>query len=154
YLQGYVLSYWFYPLSCLIIATRQHALGVLSHDAVHYSLLRNKQWNDFVGDWLLAFPLFISIYGYRRQHFAHHRYTSLKNDPDRVRMQHGHYAEVKSVPALFLKLLKFAGGFYALRDTFEAVYQYQLGAGLPVRVQGSRIAFWAVVGGLLYHFQL
>src|SRR5262245_40001051 len=41
----------------IVIATRQHALGVLMHDAAHFRLSRSHAWNDRWSNWLLAYPL-------------------------------------------------------------------------------------------------
>jgi fatty acid desaturase len=71
-----------YLLAVLVIATRQHALGILMHDAAHYRLLANRRLNDLVSDVFLALPLGFSTSLYRRQHFQHHRFTNCENDSD------------------------------------------------------------------------
>lgn len=72
--------WWAYLLAIVIIATRQHAIGVLLHDAVHYRLFRNRSTNDIVSDLLLAFPLGFSTRIYRSFHFPHHRFVNRSND--------------------------------------------------------------------------
>jgi fatty acid desaturase len=71
--------------AAIVIATRQHALLVLMHDASHYRLLRNRQWNDRLSNWLLAYPVFLTTASYRRHHLAHHRYLNTDDDPDLMR---------------------------------------------------------------------
>lgn len=66
----------------LVIATRQHAMLVLMHDAAHCLLARNRRINDIVGNLLLAFPLTLSVARYRAHHFRHHRYLNGEGDPD------------------------------------------------------------------------
>jgi fatty acid desaturase len=71
--------------AAIVIATRQHALLVLMHDASHYRLLRNRQWNDRLSNWLLAYPVFLTTATYRRHHLAHHRFLNTDDDPDLMR---------------------------------------------------------------------
>lgn len=65
-----------------VIAARQHALMVLTHEAIHSSLSR---WaNDWLGRVLAAFPVFISLAKWRFIHLSHHQYTHTADDPDRT----------------------------------------------------------------------
>jgi fatty acid desaturase len=70
-----------YVIAAAIISTRQHALGILVHEATHFRLFRNKQINDLVGDILCAFPIGFSVELYRREHIDHHRHLSSQGDP-------------------------------------------------------------------------
>ena len=47
--------------------------AILGHEAAHKLLFTNKRWNDAVGRWLVAYPSFVPLDGYRRGHFAHHK---------------------------------------------------------------------------------
>jgi fatty acid desaturase len=71
-----------YLAAMIVIATRQQALGVMLHDAVHYLLYKNRTVNDVVCDLFIAFPLAMSTDLYRATHFRHHRYTNTEDDPD------------------------------------------------------------------------
>jgi fatty acid desaturase len=76
-----VIDHWAaFPIAVVVIATRQHAIGVLTHEAAHYRLLRNREANDLASDLLLAFPLGMSTPIYRAFHFRHHRYVNRPND--------------------------------------------------------------------------
>lgn len=82
-----VVSIWTNPFTVLfgivIIGTRQLGLGVLSHDAAHYTLLQNRSLNDWVAQWLMNRPLLGgAIDTYRKTHLGHHQYTQQPNDPD------------------------------------------------------------------------
>lgn len=70
-----------YVLAFVVVASRQHALGVLMHDASHYRLFSNRILNDWVGDLLLAQPVFLSLNRWRVEHLRHHRYTNTARDP-------------------------------------------------------------------------
>jgi fatty acid desaturase len=68
-----------FAVAILLIGGLMHRLAGLGHEASHYSLLRNKWANDFVGDVFCLFPILATIHFYRLFHMAHHQYT---NDPD------------------------------------------------------------------------
>ncbi|MGI4861654.1 MAG: fatty acid desaturase family protein [Janthinobacterium lividum] len=69
-------------IALVVIATRQHALLVLMHDAAHYLITRNKRRNDLYANVLLTFPLTISTSRYRAHHLSHHRHLNSETDPD------------------------------------------------------------------------
>jgi fatty acid desaturase len=83
----YVDKWWAWPLAGIFIASRQHALLALMHDAAHYHLLSNRKLNDIISDLLCAFPANVTTAGYRYQHSEHHRYTNTRQDPYWVIMQ-------------------------------------------------------------------
>jgi fatty acid desaturase len=75
-------AWWAYLLSLPIISGRQHALGVLMHDASHYRLFPNRALNDLLSNWVLAYPLLVTTEGYRRNHLSHHAFLNTDKDPD------------------------------------------------------------------------
>jgi fatty acid desaturase len=78
------VSYWFYPLSFILIANRILALSLLCHEGLHRTLHPVGKWNDFLGRYLCAFPTSISFSKYRRLHLLHHSTVgSDRWDPDR-----------------------------------------------------------------------
>jgi fatty acid desaturase len=74
------------PVSVLvaiaIIGSRQLGLAILMHDAAHRALLRNRSWNDWVGNWLCGYPIWNDVHPYRRYHLQHHAKTWTSEDPD------------------------------------------------------------------------
>jgi len=76
-----------YVVVVMWIGARQHALALLMHDGAHYLLFRNKRLNDVVAETLLAWPIFITMRGYRKTHLAHHRHLNTDQDPDWTRKQ-------------------------------------------------------------------
>lgn len=70
-----------YVVAMLIIATRQHALGILMHDGTHYRLLSNRTLNDAICDYFCALPVGMSTSRYRHEHLLHHRYLNTDKDP-------------------------------------------------------------------------
>jgi fatty acid desaturase len=56
--------------------------AILMHESAHKLLFTNKQINDRVGTWLIAYPALVPIQLYRRGHFAHHRQEFGPEEPD------------------------------------------------------------------------
>ncbi len=78
------VSYWFYPVSSLLIANRLLALSLLGHEGVHGTLFIQKGSNDFIARWICCYPTFMSLTEYRKKHFMHHGGLGSRNwDPDR-----------------------------------------------------------------------
>lgn len=78
-----VQYWWSLPLLILFVGTRQHALGLLGHDATHRLAMKSRWWNDFLGEVLIGWPLLIVIQdGYRPWHFSHHRSLGSDLDPE------------------------------------------------------------------------
>ena len=78
---------WFHPalylLAVMFIGARQHALAVIGHDATHYRLLPDRNINDWAGNVLCLWPVFISVEGFRKFHAPHHQHTNLESDGNR-----------------------------------------------------------------------
>lgn len=70
-----------FVLASLVIGTRQHALAILGHDGAHRLITPHKRLNDFLTASCL-YPLGVSLSGYRRFHFDHHRHVSTERDPE------------------------------------------------------------------------
>jgi fatty acid desaturase len=77
------LSYLTLPLCVLIVGSRQHAMGLLGHDAAHRLAFRNRRVNTAVPEVLIGWPLFIILEtGYRPWHFNHHRNLGSGDDSE------------------------------------------------------------------------
>jgi fatty acid desaturase len=80
---------WPSPLTLLVaiavVAGRQLGLAVLMHEAGHWLLFPVQPWNNRVGRWLCAAPIFADLPRYRRLHHLHHRHTQQPDDPDLAR---------------------------------------------------------------------
>src|SRR3989454_8205757 len=77
---------WPRPLTVVValflVGGRQLGLAVLMHEAVHRTLFRDRRWNDLVGNWLCAYPVWSDLYPYRPYHLQHHAKTWTEDDPD------------------------------------------------------------------------
>jgi fatty acid desaturase len=71
-------------LAAMTIGGRQLGLAILMHDAAHGLLFRTRRLNEFVGQWLCAFPVGTDLHLYRPYHLKHHRFTQQADDPDLV----------------------------------------------------------------------
>jgi fatty acid desaturase len=71
-----------YMLAVLVIGNRQHALAVLGHDGTHFTLHANRKINDFLSNIFCFWPMLITVEGYRKLHFTHHRETGTAQDPE------------------------------------------------------------------------
>jgi len=81
-----VAAIWPNPLTILgaviIIGGRQLGLAILMHEGSHGLLFKSLKVNDFVSQWLCAFPVFADTRPYRPYHMTHHRRTQQPDDPD------------------------------------------------------------------------
>ncbi len=64
-----------------LIAILQHAMLNVVHEASHYSLLKDKRWNNRVASLFAALPLGHTVASYRMTHKDHHSYLRTPKDP-------------------------------------------------------------------------
>jgi fatty acid desaturase len=69
-------------LAFLLMGRAFALFAILGHESAHRLLFSNKKVNDVVGRWLLAYPAFVPLDGYRRSHMAHHRDEMGPEEPD------------------------------------------------------------------------
>jgi len=81
-----LVAVWPNPLTVLValfgIGARQLGFAVLMHEAAHRTLFRTRWLNDFVGDWLVSYPILSNVADYRPYHLRHHAKTGTEEDPD------------------------------------------------------------------------
>lgn len=94
--------WWMYTAAFLAIATRQHALLMLFHDAVHGLLSARRRVNDLVINLLVGVPHLVPIEVYRPLHLAHHRDLGTERDPERRFLYAGQSWRYRPLPALAL----------------------------------------------------
>jgi len=84
----WLCNLWPNPLlwvaAIVFIGSRQHALGVLVHDAAHFLASPSRRWNDWLANYLAAYPLFFPVQGYRTHHLEHHGLLETPIDPERL----------------------------------------------------------------------
>lgn len=69
-------------LAIALVGTRQLGFAVMMHEAAHQTLFRNRKLNDWVGNWLCAYPIWADLHPYRKYHLKHHAKNWTKDDPD------------------------------------------------------------------------
>src|SRR5258705_2701873 len=121
-----------------------HAFGVLMHEAAHYRELRNRRLNDWIGEICLAWPLTVTLHGYRSNHFAHHRELNSERDPDWVRTRSPKYEFPKSKRLLYLEFTKY---LFALNSPGEIAHfmKDKLMNEMPPGVKAGRLATFALL---------
>jgi fatty acid desaturase len=135
-------KWWLYPFAIFLIGTRQHALGIMAHESVHFAVASRRFWNDLLGNLFAAYPLTYSVQGYRTNHLRHHRWLETAKDPERTALDL--YPDEWTYPMRRLRfytllvrdalLLKQVQAF----DLVRYVWEVPSGAG------------WQVLGVLLY----
>ena len=135
--------YWsplVYLAAVLVISGRLYGLGILAHEAVHYRLLSNRKWNDRIGDFFTAWPNGITVYQWRKIHFAHHRSINTEKDPDWVQQNVPEFSAPKSKKEIAVCLLQHLFG-YTLLFGSHRVFKNVRDVKLPNSIQIPRLAF-------------
>lgn len=145
------LAHWALWLPAMfVIATRQHALLMLFHDAVHGLLARDRRLNDFLINLLVGVPHLLPVESYRPLHLAHHRELGSARDPERTLLyarQHWHYQPL-SGNALLRQL---AGDLFLVNGLRTMVALSKRG-GMPMPQRATLIpaAAWALTLGVIF----
>jgi fatty acid desaturase len=69
-------------LALFVIGGRQLGCAIVMHEAAHRTLFSSRLWNDRLGNWLGAYPVFAEVAPYRAYHLVHHAHTGTAADPD------------------------------------------------------------------------
>lgn len=69
-------------IALCIIGTRQLGMAIVMHEAAHRTLFKYRRLNDWVGNWLAAYPVWAEVAPYRTYHLVHHTRTGTAQDPD------------------------------------------------------------------------
>ncbi len=82
----WMVATWTNPLTIVLalflIGARQLGLAVVMHEASHRALFSDRRVNDWVGNWLGAYPIWSDLHPYRPYHLQHHAKTGSEKDPD------------------------------------------------------------------------
>ncbi|MGE3806713.1 MAG: fatty acid desaturase family protein [Gemmataceae bacterium] len=165
-----ITLYWPHPLAGVaaiaVVATRQNALLVLMHEAVHGRMVPSKSWGDLISNWFCAYPFFVSTEAFRRDHLAHHSNVNTDDDPDLQRKlrrpSEWEFPKTKlELAALLLKdlcgrgLADFASNFIFKLSSFRAAGEAsraRFSASLELACYYGLIAVCLTVSGLWLAF--
>ena len=75
-------QWWGYLIAFVLMGPMYARFAILMHEAAHKLLFTNKRWNDWIGKWVVAYPVFTPVQLYRRVHFAHHKDEFGPDEPD------------------------------------------------------------------------
>ena len=62
-------------VALFVIGARQLGMAVVMHEAAHRTLFKQRRLNDWVGNWLAAYPVWAEVGPYRDYHLMHHAHT-------------------------------------------------------------------------------
>ncbi len=116
-------------IALFILGGKQLACAIIMHDASHYALFKSKRVNEWVGNWLGAYPIFHNVAQYRPYHLQHHINTGSEKDPD-LNLANGYPATKASIARkLFRDLVGITGlkGYVGVFAMHIGVLQYNLG---------------------------
>ncbi len=149
------ISFYFYPLTLLLIGSRQRALATLLHEAAHNSIAKNRDLNYVIGTFFSGYWIFQSFNAYKQSHVgAHHGALGDKNkDPDfQYYLSQGLYRGVSQKkffrsfvlsPLLCLKTVPYV--HYLIKQRLTSFCKFQKEA-----VQF--LLFWGVIFSLMFAF--
>ena len=100
-------------ISLFILGGMQLGCSVIMHDTGHHAMFPNKKLNDFIGQWLGAYPLFNNMISYRNYHFVHHINNGTEEDPD-ILLTRGYPTSQRSMIRKFIRDLTGQTGIKAL----------------------------------------
>lgn len=150
------LAHWaLWPFAIFVIATRQHALLMLFHDAVHGLLARNLRLNDFLINLLVGVPHLLPIEVYRPLHLAHHRRLGTDEDPERTLLYAGQHWDYRPLSGTAL-LRQLSGDLFLVNGlrTLAALGR-QRGVPMPRPATLIPATIWALgVGIAVYRWPI
>lgn len=141
-----------YALACLVIATRQHALFILYHDATHYHISRHRFTNDFLINLAIGVPGAVPVEFYRPLHLEHHRHVGTAHDPERRFLYQKQPWEFQ--PLDTVRLVRQLLGDLLLVNTLRTMRAYRSAGGAVVRPTVPLLCatiVWAVIVALLVY---
>lgn len=143
-----LVYFYLHPITVIIalfiLGGKQLACAILMHDAGHFTVFKNKKWNDRFGQWLGAYPIFQNVKEYRPYHLEHHLGVGTADDPDLLLTR----AYPTSQKSMFRKLFRdFSGqtgikAFFGIMMIHLGYLEYNLG-GKVVRIDQSKRSWQA-----------
>lgn len=110
---------YLFLLSWFIIGTRMYALYSLLHEGLHYLISPNKSLNDKITRYFLAWPLFINLEGFRKNHYNHHAFLHSEKDPEKEHLKYAEYQFPMTKTTLLFILMKDISGYNFIKYKFK-----------------------------------
>lgn len=134
-------SIWSHVAAIVIIASRQHALGVIAHEAIHWPIGYLQRAAVLTCKYLCAWPILMHFEFFRDIHLAHHRHLNTLSDPDYMRNRPADLLEAGSL----WQIVRYGLGLN--RKTSSSA------GGAPsgiLKIGTGMVLFWCAVLGLLW----
>jgi fatty acid desaturase len=143
---------WLYLLAVAVIAGRMHGLAVLMHEVTHFRFIKNRKIADVIGDLFMAWPIMVTVDGYRQNHLAHHQHTNTDKDPDWV-VKLGKTAHTfpQQVWVMTLNLLGYVVAISTVRDLAHVLPRIAQ-AKQTGRYRLARLAYYLAAATLITLF--
>ena len=138
-------------LAVIAIGSRQHAILILAHDGSHGHVSANRRLNDLLTNLLSLWPFGMGLSGYRKFHFAHHRYMGTEADSEYIHKKKS--APAYDLPASPQRIVRFA--VTALFGEGSDDQMYFVGyiiARNSLRDKVAAVAIWVAIALVLWHF--
>ncbi|GAB5526526.1 MAG: guanitoxin biosynthesis L-arginine gamma (S) hydroxylase [Roseivirga sp.] len=152
-------SWLLWLLSIPVISGRIMALGFLMHEAGHNNLFKNKWLNQWVAEFLLAWPVFMSMRQYRSIHARHHRHLKTQQDTEAPLSNYKEYQFPKKKATWYTMLLLDLSGihffYYGFKKLLKPKEKSSEQASLPrlsVSYKALRVGFYLILFGSLIYF--
>lgn len=154
----------FYPnaftiiFALAVIGGRQLGFAIIFHEASHRTLFNNRRLNDWAGNWLAAYPIYLSADMYRPHHLDHHGKTWGDTDPDRILAEGFPVSKVSMTRKVLRDLLGLTGLKQLIGTSYVAykvIRRQEINPGtLPLRLDRERmirmVIGTAVTNGILF----
>jgi fatty acid desaturase len=106
-----------YILAVIVIGARMHALAVLMHDVSHFRFLNNRRLGDFIINFFVCWPMFVTVAKYRANHLKHHQNLNSEDDPDWTAKQgHPGFKHPQTKGEFLWRLFSYLIGIQGIRD--------------------------------------
>jgi fatty acid desaturase len=115
--------------------------AILGHEAAHRLLFSRKRLNDFVGQWLLTYPVFVPFHAYRRVHFAHHKDEMGPNEPD-LNLYQGYPITRDSMMRKLRRDISGSTGWKNLKGLFRA-FRSADARPVAIKIVATQLVLWA-----------
>ncbi|MEU1075108.1 MULTISPECIES: fatty acid desaturase family protein [unclassified Streptomyces] len=155
------ISYWFYPISIILIGSTQRAFVNLLHESSHKVLTKNGRLNVTLGTFFSGYTVLHLYNPYRNSHIGfHHRYLGdPEKDPDyEFHVGVGIYDHQVSDKKFFIKNIALAVCGMRTLEYVSYVIQDRIlfnpknvAVSMPVRLSTERVVLllqWAGIIGL------
>jgi fatty acid desaturase len=133
-----------YLAAFLLMGPMNARFAILMHEAAHKLLFTNKRANDWVGTWLIAYPVFTPISIYRRGHFAHHKEEFGPREPD-IAFYGGYPCDRRALRRRLVRDAVGISGWKNFTPLFRALRNESF-RSVSLSIIGVQVALWAVLG--------